>query len=266
MSEALFRRACEVAREVWPDLDIDDARFRAYLDERMPPGQEIELRWADLWLACGCVDSIPAAVAALERWGFPSVDAALARIDMADPDRREVKQLLRHRLLVRDGSTAPRLAEYAGRGDLRGYLRIAATRLALNYLRDTKRRELPVEDELPDAIVAPELRPLFDKYRVACEAALAEAIGQLDQRERTLLRQHLIDGVAIQQLAAQHRVHRHTVSRWLDQARESVVGYMSKLLHERHGVGADELASVLRLVRSQLDISLPRRLADGDDQ
>ena len=139
--------------------------------------------------------------------------------------------------------------------------RVAATRLALNYLRDAKRRGGPRGgDELPDAIVGPELRRLQQRYHGACEAALAIAIDGLSARERNLLRQHLIDGVTIQQLALQHRVHRVTVSRWLEDARSTVLEHVRTALHEQHGVGDSELASVLRLVRSQLDVSLPRRL------
>lgn len=259
VSDAVFERACQIAREAWPEIGLDEARFRAYVNERVPDG-EPEPRWADLWLACGCLDGSDAAVAALERWGFPAVDGALAKLRLPDHDRHEIKQQLRTRLLVAEGDRRPRLADYSGRGDLRGYLRIAATRLALNVLRDASRREIPNSDRLPDVIVDPELQQLQARYRGACEAALGEAIDQLSPRERTLLRQQLIDGVTIQQLAMQHRVHRATVARWLDDARASVIEHVKRALRERHGVGDDDLASVLRVVRSQLDVSLPRRL------
>jgi RNA polymerase sigma-70 factor (ECF subfamily) len=163
-------------------------------------------------------------------------------------------------MLVGDGERGPGLAGYTGRGDLRGYLRIAATRLALNHVRDARRREQPQGDRLPDVIVDPELGRLRERYRAACEQALGAAIEQLSKRERTLLRQHLIDGVTIQQLAAHHRVHRATVTRWLDEAREAILVHVQRVLREQHGVGEDELTSVVRLVRSELDVSLPRRL------
>jgi RNA polymerase sigma-70 factor (ECF subfamily) len=262
ISEQLLRRACEAAREAWPEIVFDEARFRDYLLERVP--EDETLRWADLWLACGCVDRIPAAIAALERWGFPSVDDALAKVRMSDDDRAEIKQRLRDHLLVAEDGRLPRLAGYAGRGDLRGYLRITATRLALNYLRDLERRESPAGDQLPEAIVEPELRELAARYRDACEAALGDALEQLGRRERVLLRQHLIDGVTIHQLATRHGVHRVTISRWLEDARELVMTQLTKLLRERHGIGDTELASVLRVVRSRLDVSLPRRLADTE--
>jgi RNA polymerase sigma-70 factor (ECF subfamily) len=262
VTEAQLLHACTVARAAWPAIEIDEARFRAYASEHMAEGSDAELRWADLWLACACVEGNPAAIAALESWGFPSVDAALARLRLPEHDQHEIKQLLRARLLLPDGERGPRLADYSGRGDLRGYLRISATRLALNFVRNGG-RELPSGDELPDVIVEPELRELADRYRVACEAALARAIEELGQRERNLLRQHLIDGVTMQRLAVQYGAHRVTIARWLEDARTQVLERVKAHLAEQHGIGDEDLPSVLRLVRSQLDVSLPRRLGAG---
>jgi RNA polymerase sigma-70 factor (ECF subfamily) len=259
-ADGLLQRACTSARAAWPDIVLDDERFRAYVRERLPAEGDIELHWADLWLACACVDGIASAISTLERWGFPSVDAALAKLQLAEHDRAELKQRVRTRLLLPEGTRPPRLVEYSGRGDLRGYLRISATRLALNYLRDARRHEVPSGDELPNAIVDPELGRLQERYRGACELALSDALEQLSRRERNLLRQHLIDGTTIQQLATQHRVHRVTMSRWLEEARTAVLERVKHTLRERHGIGDDELASVVRLVRSQLDVSMSRRL------
>jgi RNA polymerase sigma-70 factor (ECF subfamily) len=261
MDASLLQQACEAGRAAWPEIELDDARFCSFVAERARPGER-ELRWADLWLACACLDGNELALATLERWGFPAVDGALARLRISDDDRRELKQALRARLLVAEGERRPRLAEFAGRGDLRGFLRVAATRFALNYLRGRKRDNIPVGDQLPQVMIDPALAPVQARYREACERALAEAIAQLGVRDRNLLRQHLIDGIQIQHLAALYRVHRVTIARWLEDARARVLDLMQTTLRASHGVDDRELESVVRLVRSQLDVSLSRRLRE----
>jgi RNA polymerase sigma-70 factor (ECF subfamily) len=258
--DAVIQHACDVGRTAWPAVPLDEQRFRAYLAERMPENAPPQLCWADLWLACGCVDGNDAAVAALDRHGSPAIDSALAKLDLSADDRNEIKQLLRGHLLLPDGERAPRIAGYAGKGDLRGFLRVAATRFALNYLRDHKRREVEMSDRLPELLVDPELQQLQQRYLVACEEALADAIDQLGERDRNLLRQHLIEGAKIQDLAVQHNVHRVTIARWLEEARAGLLERVKAKLYQAHGVGADDLVSVVRLVRSQLDVSLSRRL------
>src|SRR5262245_14766026 len=123
----------EAARAAWPEIDVSLDRFRAFVAERVDADTAFEtLRVPDLWLACACADGSERAVVALERWAFPSVDAALARLRLPDDERHEIKQLLRAKLFLPDGDRRPRIADYSGRGDLRGYIRVTATRLALN--------------------------------------------------------------------------------------------------------------------------------------
>ena len=93
-------------------------------------------------------------------------------------------------------------------------------------------------------------------------AAFAAALAALAPRERTLLRQHHLDGVSLDRLAATHGVHRATVARWLAAARQAVADGTRDELMARLGLGTGEVASVVRLAQSQLDLSLRRHLHD----
>ena len=75
-------------------------------------------------------------VAILDR-RVPRYLAKLRRaVDILD----EVKQRLAVRLLVAEGGRRPALAEYGGRGSLDAWLRISATRVALELGRGEARR------------------------------------------------------------------------------------------------------------------------------
>ena len=72
-----------------------------------------------------------------------------------------------------------------------------------------------------------------------------------------MLRQHTLDRLAIDQLAALHGIHRATAARWVEAARQAVIAGTRRALTQRMRLSKDELASIIRLIQSQLDISLP---------
>jgi RNA polymerase sigma-70 factor (ECF subfamily) len=122
------------------------------------------------------------------------------------------------------------------------------------------RRELPVLDDerLRFAVVSgtAELERAKQKYREEFKRAFEGALRTLSDRERTLLRQHHVDGLTIDEIGALYRVHRSTAGRLLTRARVVVLdatrlGMMSEL-----GVAADDLDSIIRMIRSQIEISL----------
>jgi RNA polymerase sigma-70 factor (ECF subfamily) len=98
------------------------------------------------------------------------------------------------------------------------------------------------------------------RYRDDVRCAFAAAIAELSPRDRTLLRQHYVDTVSLEALAALHGVHRATCARWLASAREEIVASLSKQLRASHGNEPLDLESAIELVRSQLDLSLSRHL------
>ena len=58
-----------------------------------------------------------------------------------------------------------------------------------------------------------------------------------------------------------YKVHGSTVSRWLAAVRQNVFDQTMRLLVERLGLPESELASMLRVLQSDLDVTLSRLLA-----
>jgi RNA polymerase sigma-70 factor (ECF subfamily) len=86
-------------------------------------------------------------------------------------------------------------------------------------------------------------------------------LGRLSDRQRTILRQQLLDGLSIDEIGALYRIHRATAARWLEQARQQVLENTRALLLERLQVRPQELDSIIRLIRSRLEVSLRQLVA-----
>lgn len=265
-------------RSSWPDLHVDAVavvefvarQVTADLAEAALDG----LRPADLYLACGCARQLTQAIAAFDRDYMREVDIALARMRIAPQRVADVKQLVRQRLFVGGGTagapTSPgKISEYGGRGDLRRWVRSVAVRTCLNDLRKGKREILVDDDQMiaQHAIAAddPEIEYMKRTYAAEFKAAFSEALGKLGPREQTLLRYHHVDGLNIDEIGAIYRVHRVTAFRWLEKAKEILVRSTLDILRGRLKLPTDELDSVLRMIRSQIHLSLVRHLGGPHD-
>jgi RNA polymerase sigma-70 factor (ECF subfamily) len=94
------------------------------------------------------------------------------------------------------------------------------------------------------------------RYAAAFSAALREALACLEPRLRSVLRSTYVDGVSADKLAKLYGVHRVTVARWLGDARLAVAEDTRRRMAVALAVPAEESESILRLVRSRLDLSL----------
>lgn len=264
---ALEPRLAEVlaaARAAWPELGLADGVYLRHLAERLPgkapPVDALrEVYAADLYLACACAEGLPAAHAALEARFLGRVGAAVERVERSEEGVAEVRQRLREKLLTAEGGRRPKVAEYQGRGPLVAWLRAAAVRLALNLRRSERRRaraeeEVLAEDAVPVGDMEAEY--LRRRYREDFQAALAEALAALPVRERTVLKLHVVEGLSLERIGALYQTHKSTVSRWVARAREEVLAQARERLVERLRLTPTELHSLLRAVRSQLDLSL----------
>jgi RNA polymerase sigma-70 factor (ECF subfamily) len=243
------------ARAAWPSIELDPRVFAAYL-----AGREIGPCTSDLYLACACSLGNPQALAVFETEVLAAVDPALRKLGVSTDTIAEVKQRLRTRLIVGDGEGAPpRIVQFSGRGDLRGWVRVIAVRQSL-ALAEGERHCAPADDEalamamLPAA--SPEALHLKRLYRDEFRSCFAAAVASLPDRERLLLRQQFIDGLTIDDIGAFYRVHRATAARWLERARQHCLEGTLLRLRERLLVEPSELDSILRLIRSGLDLSL----------
>ena len=265
-------------RAAWPDLPIaakDLVEFVArHMTADLAEAALDGLRPADLYLACACAKGLPAAINAFDRDYMREVDIALARMRIGPPRLSDVKQLVRQRLFVGGGTagtptSAGKIAEYGGRGDLRRWVRSVAVRTCLNDLRKGKREILVDDDQLiaQHAIAQddPEIEYMKRTYSNEFKVAFTEALTQLGPREQTLLRYHHVDGLNIDEIGAIYRVHRVTAFRWIEKAKDQLVKVTLDTLRARLKLPADELDSVLRMIRSQIHLSLIRHLGGPKD-
>jgi RNA polymerase sigma-70 factor (ECF subfamily) len=269
--ELLLHRFADDGREAWPGVALpedDFIRHLASLIAREPQvAAEIQqLRGADLYLACACARGNSRAIRALEDAFFGEVDQAMARARPAGVQADDVRQLLREKLFVaRDGEPA-KIAEYSGRGELRRWVRATVTRTVLN-LASRGPRESAVEDEvlaeLPGGELDPELEHLKQLYRAEFKAAFPEALATLDPEERTLLRQRYVDGLTIDQLDTIHGQHRSTVARRIARAEANLMRAVRERLMQKLKIDQGELSSLVRLIRSQIEVSLQQAFKSG---
>jgi RNA polymerase sigma-70 factor, ECF subfamily len=269
-------------RGAWPALTVEPRALAVFVARQLEPDVDAEealdgLRPADLYLACACATGDAAAIGAFDRQYMREVDIALARMRIPAARASDVKQLVRQRLFVTDApitiagvSLHGKIAEYAGRGDLRRWVRSVAVRTCLNELRRGKHEILTDDEQLIARHTVsgddPELAYMKRTYAGEFKAAFGEALAGLGPREQTLLRYHHVDGLNIDEIGAIYRIHRVTAFRWLEKAKEQLVQRTLELLRDRLRLSPRELDSVLRMIRSQIHLSLVRRLGGPADR
>ena len=195
---------------------------------------------------------------------LPQALRGLGALASTETAREELQQLLRERLLVRTPSAPSRIAEYSARGPLISWVRAAALRMALNLKRDAPKDSAASDDALLEQRAGPddlELGYIKTRYRPHFRAAFQAALQTLSAQERTVLRMHLLDGLGTDQIGGLYHVHRTTVARWIAQARAKLLDETRRLFAERLQLPRSELTSLIRLLRSQLDVSLGGFLA-----
>lgn len=274
---AALRAALDAARAAWPDLDVTAETFALFVAAKLPAGEPAAaaavaaLHAADLYLACACARGDARALAHFESLCAPVVGWVAARLGASAEQRDDLAQVVRRQLLAPrappgGGPSSPRVGDYGGRGALSAWVRVVAMREGVDLLRHSGRERLAEDDELarrlePDA--GPELAYGKRLYRAEFGAAFAEALAALTKGERTLLRQHALDGMSVDRLAAFYGVHRSTAARRVEAVRRLVLEHTRRALARRLRLAPDELESVMRLIQSRLDVTLSPLLFDG---
>jgi RNA polymerase sigma-70 factor (ECF subfamily) len=134
-----------------------------------------------------------------------------------------------------------------------------AAREAIGLLRWSRRGTPSTGDALLHSLVTsgdPELENAKAHYVEQFKQAFSAALRGLPARDRTLLRQHVIDGLTIDQLGALYHVHRATAARGLERARRAVLAATRARLSATLQVRTGELDSILRLIRSRIEVTL----------
>lgn len=270
LAEVAIDRVVDAAREFWPDGDIDREAVAAHVRRLLPDEMGDEyleaLRPAELALAFGCAAGRAAALAAFDQRCQPIVVAALRRMNASASAIDEIAQVVRERLLVGRGGEPPRIAEFAGRGDLGRWVKATAVRMYLNEVRKHHREVLLGDDEVMAGVSTGTLDPALayakELYRPVFAQAFVAAMSVLGERQRTLLRYRFVDGLIVEQIAALYGVHRATAHRWLADAQAELCAATEREVRARLTIDASEVASLRRLIISQLEVSVARLLAE----
>jgi RNA polymerase sigma-70 factor (ECF subfamily) len=263
--DELTRHVLAAGAEAFPALEpaptAIEVLVRARLAEGLPP-EQLRAHAAELALGAACASHAPPALAILDRTYIAKVSDILAARRLPEHGVDEVRQTVRERLLAGE---PPYVTGAVGRGSLASLVAVIATRAAVDWLRARARTaERHDAEPAPDELVAtgdPARDHLRARYRGEVKAAFEAAVAELEPRERTLLRLHLVDRLTIDDLARLYQIHRATAARQLDRARERVASTTRRLLGRTAGLHGDELRELGTLVTSQLDLSLSRVLA-----
>lgn len=264
------RPALEEALQAFVDAsgkegNVTPAELVAFAAARIPAdGAPLEglarLRAPDVRLACACLKGDETALALFSARFGQIVRTTLGRMGLVGASD-EVEQKLVERLLVGGEGRPPALAMYSGRGPLDAYLRVAVTRAGYRLNRGRKREVS--NDEVVERAVSesdPETSALRARYGPLVKTSFQEAIAQLAPRERRLLRYHYVQQLTTRQMGTLLGVHHTTVMRRLAQTRARLLEAARTQLGEALG-GTTDVSDIVRVVESQLDLSLERVLA-----
>lgn len=262
--EADLVAACARGRAAFADLALDDQTFVKHLARVIEmggasPSALSTLPIEDLFLACACLAGTEGAAAAFSARHGATIRGTIARI-VRGADNGEVEQRLVAGLLVASVAGPARIGSYAGKAPLDRWLGVAAQRAALMWLRENRTearaRDGAAAEPAPGGHTHPEMAYLKDRYRSDFEGALKDSLARLPERQRTLLRLHLVNGVSVEKIGQMFAVSQPTASRWLAAARETLLDDIKATLGNRLGASSQELASLAGMVASRLDLSL----------
>jgi RNA polymerase sigma-70 factor (ECF subfamily) len=264
--EQELRDRIDAGRAAWPDIALDEAAFVRHLAGHSPESLPPRSHAADLWIACACATGVAGAALGFERAYRPAIERAVARVDRASVD--EGTQAVLVSLLVAEAGARPRIAEYAGRAALRTWLATVAANAAMRLHR---RRDDQPHDSLSGlaeemAHAEPEIALAKARHGADLETALRDALANLDARQRMLLRVKHVKGWRLERVATMYRVSRATAARMITAAHQALSAETKRLLRERLKVSPSELESLVKLLQSQLEVSLVKLLGADDTQ
>lgn len=251
----------------YPGLTTAPTEVLAYVGARLdtskaPRDALSEIEFSDLVLACAASRGETAAIVYFEEHGMRGTETSLQRRGVANDVIEEAKQNVRERMLVHTDAQPARILDYNGRGPLKHWLRVAVVREGI-YLAKREGKHEPVTFDflsLPAAGDDPELAFFKRRYRNEYKQAFETATEELSSRERALLRQQYLLGMSVDEIGAIYQVHRATAARWVQAARETLFAKARIALAQRLGVPRTEIEEIVRMIESQLDVSLNRLL------
>ncbi len=266
-AQAALQRAWAHSATHWGDpLEVTLVTLAAHLGRhRVSLGDDLaELRLHELHLCSACAAGSAAAHRILERdYCRPVAERVFSGLDAGLAD--ELRQALREKLLLRREAREPKIAKYSGRGRLLNWIRVLASRLRIDRVSP---RPLPPAHPLTDPI-APGRDAEQDLLKARCKQAFSAAFGgaieSLSMRQRNVLRQRLLFGTTLAATAELYAVNVRTVKRWLADARRTLRDNTRAHLEQMANLHPGEFDSIVRILDSEMDLSIARMLHRGPD-
>jgi len=253
-------------RATWPMVTLDDDGYLRHLVHavraRASESAERVVRTmpaTDLYLAAACVAGDPRAIEAFRAALLPPIRDVLARLGAPPAIVDETEQRVLEMLFV---AARPQIATYSGRGRLRSWARSIGVRTGRRLMGTAAGVGGDDLDRMPAAVDDPEIELLRTQYSGRFRDAFVAALAGLTDRQRNLLRQYHIDELTIDQLGTLYRVNRATAARWVIGARAALLEATRSRLASELSISATEVDSIIRLVRSRIDVSIRELLAD----
>lgn len=258
--DARLRESYVAGQQNYPSIGLTAVEYIGYLVPRLGSvGRIEELALADLFLCAACAKGEHGAISAFEQTHFPPLTQSLRSHGVTEEDIQEVLQHLRTMLFVRAESGRTKLTEYSGRAKLISWLRVVAMNTLHNRRRSDVRRRSRTErsaSSLVDAIPDLEISILKTWQRSQIERIIERSIRSLSVENRRLLRFHFVDLLSIDKLALLHGVHRATIARRIVRAMGELRDKVQRALMDELDLDVHEYESLLRFVRSQIELSL----------
>jgi len=259
--EGLWTRAVQA----WPRIELAPETFFAFLARRVDCDAAASLgtlRADDLYLLCAYLEGTRGAAALFEAGYLTPARRAVRRLRAGDDEVAEIIQRLRCRLLL-DRAVDPGRRHYVGSGSLVSWVCVCAVREVWHQRHRDRRTSWIGEgalEELPAKCEDNELAYLKQLYRGEFKAAFQEALASLSTKQRNILRYYICKGLNISAIGVIYGVHRATVARWIAKARDELREQTRDRLVRRVRIDRNKFDSILRLINSQMDMSLQRCL------
>lgn len=178
-----------------------------------------------------------------------------------------------------DGTAAGKLAYYSGAGSLGGWLRAVVGQLAIDQHRKQAKVVQTEEDSELDRLVLSEAEPdgtfqaaaspeeLLARNLAAAdvEKALGQALGELDDEDRLLMKLYYFEGLRLREAGAVLGVHEATASRRLTRIHGEVRQRVEAILMKEHGWTKSEASRSLADVAEHLQTEVEPMLTGKAD-
>jgi RNA polymerase sigma-70 factor (ECF subfamily) len=262
-SEQSVEAAFERGRRAWPSVTIKRAIFDGQVRALDVRDAGLEVWATDFYLACAAGERDREAIRIIDELFIARLARRIRKLGANVQDASDVLQIVRERLFTGVG---PRIRAYNGNGPLAQWIKVVAIRTAVDRHRaESSASSVASDAPTGSASTSPGIEEALFKarYRAEFTSALRQEIRRLSQRDRTVLRLHLVEGISLEAIASARGVHRVTVARWVWNAGEILLEGLRRHFSERFGMVPSECDSLARLVGSQLSLGLGSLLAGG---